>query len=31
MKALDNEDYESNISESVLRDVINRLKNKYKE
>jgi SWI/SNF-related matrix-associated actin-dependent regulator 1 of chromatin subfamily A len=30
VKALDNEDYESDISESVLTDVINKLKNKYK-
>lgn len=30
VKALDNEDYESDISESVLSDVIKKLKNKYK-
>lgn len=30
VKALDNEDYESNISESVLKDVVTKLKNKYK-
>ena len=30
-KALDNEDYESNISESVLKDIVNKLKNKYKQ
>lgn len=30
VKALDNEDYESNISESLISDVINKLKNKYK-
>lgn len=30
VKALDNEDYESDVSESVLSDVLNKLKNKYK-